>query len=169
MHEYPKTTFSGKPYILCQNSILESKYSRGVICKAWVDISGNPDVIAKLCKRCTALIADWPEEASKKKSGNNKPRGWFRMKEYVDPEGNVYVRGVLQPELKGTKSPTVVANKSKKPKMFRRQKTNLRNSLLCELHDIRRKLTSGEDIDFAIQMKLDKRRAEIEKQLDSLK
>jgi len=172
MHVYDKTTFGGKPYIRCQNSILESKYSRGEICNVWVDISGNPNVIAKLCKRCTALIAEWPEAASRKKPAVTKPKGWVKMKEYVDPEGNVYFRGVLQPELKGTKNPTVIVPKpakSKKVKLRKKQKSTLRNALLCELHDIRNRLASGEEIDFAVQMKLDKRRLEIEKELDSLK
>lgn len=33
-----------------------------------------------------------------------KPRGWHFMAEFVDDEGNVYHKGVLQPHLKGTKS-----------------------------------------------------------------
>ena len=35
-----------------------------------------------------------------------KPRGWALKKEFVDSEGNVYHKGILQPELKGTLPPT---------------------------------------------------------------
>ena len=37
-----------------------------------------------------------------------KPRGWHFMAEFVDSEGNVYFKGVEQPELKGTLSPTII-------------------------------------------------------------
>jgi len=37
-----------------------------------------------------------------------KPRGWHFMNEFVDSEGNVYHKGVEQPELKGTLTPTII-------------------------------------------------------------
>lgn len=33
---------------------------------------------------------------------DKKPRGWHFMKEFVDKSGNVYYKGVEQPELKNT-------------------------------------------------------------------
>jgi len=38
---------------------------------------------------------------------SDKPRGWHLKKEFVDKEGNVYFKGVEQPQLKGTKKPTI--------------------------------------------------------------
>jgi hypothetical protein len=43
------------------------------------------------------------------------------MEEYVDSDGNVFHKGVEQPELKGTKEPTVIVEKQKLSK-FERQK-----------------------------------------------
>ena len=37
-----------------------------------------------------------------------KPRGWHFMAEFVDSEGNVYFKGIEQPELKGSLSPTIL-------------------------------------------------------------
>lgn len=37
-----------------------------------------------------------------KKSEVRKPRGWHMKPLFVDTEGNVYYKGVEQPELKGT-------------------------------------------------------------------
>lgn len=36
------------------------------------------------------------------KNDVKKPRGWHFRAEYIDSEGNVYHKGVEQPELKGT-------------------------------------------------------------------
>lgn len=36
-----------------------------------------------------------------------KPRGWHFRPVYVDTLGNVYYKGVLQPELKGTMEPSI--------------------------------------------------------------
>jgi uncharacterized membrane protein len=35
-------------------------------------------------------------------NNDKKPRGWHFMKEFVDKSGNVYYKGVEQPELKNT-------------------------------------------------------------------
>ena len=40
------------------------------------------------------------------KTKTPKPRGWHFRPVYVDSEGNVYHKGVIQPELKGTLDPT---------------------------------------------------------------
>lgn len=43
-----------------------------------------------------------------KLSVKGKPRGWHLMSEYVDSDGNVFHRGVEQPQLKGTIPPTKI-------------------------------------------------------------
>ena len=44
-----------------------------------------------------------PVEDKPKLIESKKPRGWHLMNEFVDSEGNVYFKGVLQPNLKGTR------------------------------------------------------------------
>jgi len=36
-----------------------------------------------------------------------KPRGWHFRDEFVDSEGNVYHKGIIKPELKGTLPPSI--------------------------------------------------------------
>ena len=42
-----------------------------------------------------------------------RPAGWHFMNEFVDKDGNVFHKGVEQPKLKGTLSPTKVTPKKK--------------------------------------------------------
>ena len=52
---------------------------------------------------------DEVEVSEEVEAGNeiSKPRGWHFKKVYVDVEGNVYFRGIEQPELRGTLIPTI--------------------------------------------------------------
>ena len=45
-----------------------------------------------------------------------RPAGWHFMNEFVDKDGNVYHKGKLQPDLKGTLPPTKVSAPKKKTK-----------------------------------------------------
>ena len=45
-----------------------------------------------------------------------RPAGWHFMNEFVDKDGNVYHKGKLQPDLKGTLPPTKVSVPKKKTK-----------------------------------------------------
>ena len=45
-----------------------------------------------------------------------RPAGWHIMNEFVDKDGNVYHKGKLQPDLKGTLPPTKVSAPKKKTK-----------------------------------------------------
>jgi hypothetical protein len=49
-----------------------------------------------------------PAKKPAKKSVEGKPRGWHLMAEFVDSEGNVFHKGVEQPQLKGTIPPTKI-------------------------------------------------------------
>ena len=42
-----------------------------------------------------------------------RPAGWHFMNEFVDKDGNVYHKGKLQPDLKGTLPPTKIVPKKK--------------------------------------------------------
>jgi len=46
------------------------------------------------------------EKTTRVKSG--RPAGWHFMNEFVDKDGNVFYKGVEQPKLKGTLSPTKI-------------------------------------------------------------
>ena len=54
------------------------------------------------------------EKTTRIKSG--RPAGWHFMNEFVDKDGNVFHKGVEQPKLKGTLSPTKIkpAKKTKR-------------------------------------------------------
>lgn len=95
-------------YLMCENRSSESKYFKGKFCyqKMLVDDS----VTKVVCWKCVARMMPMPE--TKKPSGY--PRGWKFMNEFVDSEGNVYHKGILQEDLFGTLPPTEV-KESKKP------------------------------------------------------
>ena len=51
-----------------------------------------------------------------KRVSTGRPAGWHFMNEFVDKDGNVFYKGVEQPKLKGTLSPTKIkpAKKTKR-------------------------------------------------------
>ena len=51
------------------------------------------------------------EKPSRVSSG--RPAGWHFMNEFVDKDGNVFHKGKLQPDLKGTLPPTKIVPKKK--------------------------------------------------------
>ena len=76
-----------------------------------------------LCSYCVIMKVGLPEEKkTRKKSG--RPAGWHFMAEFVDKDGNVFHKGVEQPDLKGTLPPTKV-KPVKKKKTKRRTKEQI--------------------------------------------
>ena len=72
-----------------------------------------------ICWKCTQILAGAPDILLKKKKQEDgtkirRPRGWKFYKEFVDSDGNVFLRGVEQPKLKGKKKPTIIVPKNKK-------------------------------------------------------
>ena len=55
----------------------------------------------------------FPETEKPKREPTGRPAGWHWMKEYVDKWGNVFHRGVEQPDLKGTRPITLSKEKKK--------------------------------------------------------
>ena len=136
--EYDTRTIKGKRYMICQNSIPGGKYWEGHVCKSWSEVGNSTTAV--LCPACTNKLAAPPD------IGNNyvptgHPRGWQFMKEYVDKDGNVYYKGVLQPSLKGTRAITVVDTSTHKAKLTKQEKEQLRDSLLQQLVLVRGELT----------------------------
>lgn len=81
-------------------------------------IKTDSESISALCWRCLQAKVPAPPEINSINTNSNKPRGWALCKLFVDKDGTVFHKGIEQPELKGTLSPTKV----KKRKYTRKKK-----------------------------------------------
>jgi len=79
-------------------------------CNDYVTVS--EDAIAVTCGLCNAVSLPWPK-AVKQYKPTGRPPGWKFMNEFVDKDGTVFYKGVEQPKLKGTLTPTVVKPRKK--------------------------------------------------------
>ena len=107
---------------------VESKYNsfeedgvRYMQCKHCYDyVSVSDDIVAVTCSKCTTIIQlnKFPDTLPKshKKKSTGRPAGWHFMNEFVDKDGNVFHKGVEQPDLKGTLPPTKVKPPKKRKK-----------------------------------------------------
>lgn len=100
--------------IYCSNNSKDSKYFSGKICNNKVEVSETTE--KALCWACLVRLMGNPEPVKEVKKNTGFPRGWKFMNEFVDKDGNVYHKGVLQPKLKNTKPPTKVNKLEKKLK-----------------------------------------------------
>ena len=97
------------------------------------------DATAVTCHDCVQEMVDPIEIGGYKKS--DRPRGWTLMAEFIDKEGNVYHRGVEQPELKGTKEPTAVdKTKPSSKRMTKKEKQELVTTAAMKLHRLKKEL-----------------------------
>ena len=159
---------NGKTYMICRNSIVDTKYwawnilSKHPRCNEWVEV--GPNTTAVLCHKCVNKTVGPPEIRGGYKS-TGRMRGWQFMKEFVDMQGNVFHKGVEQPKLKGTLKPT--QPKPEKKKLSKLEKSALQDKLLEQMVEIRKTLKTAKfkkDIR-AGQVKLRK----IERQLKKLR
>tara|TARA_R100000700_G_C3160737_1_gene136901 strand:- start:1061 stop:1465 length:405 start_codon:yes stop_codon:yes gene_type:complete len=107
---------------------VESKYNsfkedgvRYMQCKHCYDYRAvSEDTVAITCSKCTTVIQlnKFPDTLPKshKKKSTGRPAGWHFMNEFVDKDGNVFHKGVEQPDLKGTLKPTKVKPPKKRKK-----------------------------------------------------
>lgn len=102
-----------------------------------VEIKVSPDVAKVLCATCIAEFSAAVEPPSQKKKKPGYPKGWRFMKEFVHEDGTVYHRGVEQPELKSTKTPTTIVEK---PKVSKRQRESEKQSLIEEYASLKKRL-----------------------------
>jgi|TARA_Y100000034_G_C6815511_1_gene366860 hypothetical protein len=98
-----------------------------------------------LCGTCVNETISWEDTMPKamlkeRNKSNQRPQGWHFMNEYVDKEGNIFHKGVEQPDLKGTKEPTIII---KKPKLSKREKEELRQKLAKDVYDLKQKLKNA--------------------------
>tara|TARA_Y100001973_G_scaffold5986_1_gene8331 strand:- start:396 stop:749 length:354 start_codon:yes stop_codon:yes gene_type:complete len=80
----------------------------------------SEDTVSVTCSKCTTIIQlnKFPDTLPKshKKKSTGRPAGWHFMNEFVDKDGNVFHKGVEQPDLKGTLKPTKVKPPKKRKK-----------------------------------------------------
>jgi hypothetical protein len=74
----------------------------------------DPQVESVLCWECTIKTVPYEEKAIPKKTGF--PPGWKIFPVYVHKNGDVYHRGKIQPELKGTLPITEVKQRKRRTK-----------------------------------------------------
>lgn len=97
----------------------------------------SEDTTATTCSDCVAELVD-PVEIGYKKS--DKPRGWTLKGVFVDKEGNVYHKGVEQPELKGSLKATETEKRIPSKRMTKNEKNELIGIAALNLHKLKRKL-----------------------------
>ena len=105
------------------NSFVENniRYMQCKTCGNYVANVGD-NAISVLCSNCIMTLI--PPQPSKRYIPTGKPPGWQWMTEFVDKDGNVYHRGVNQPDLRGT-LPSTKIKPRKKNKTKRRTKTQI--------------------------------------------
>tara|TARA_R110001592_G_scaffold67906_3_gene208085 strand:+ start:944 stop:1420 length:477 start_codon:yes stop_codon:yes gene_type:complete len=108
-------------------------------------VQTDVSAIATTCHECVReqYEKDFPYQAPKNYKGSGKPRGWAFMKEFVDKDGTVYHKGKEQPDLKGTLEPTKPKPVSKKPKMSRTQRANLKRQAMVTYHKLKKSLAKA--------------------------
>ncbi len=140
----------GKRYMICRNSIEDKNYwgwqilSKHSRCKEWSEV--GQDATAVLCYKCVNKTVG-PPEIKGGYISKGRMRGWQFMKEFVDPQGNVFHKGKEQPKLKGTLKPT--EPKPPKKKLSKQEKEDLKSSILQQMLLLRgqlKKATLKKDI-----------------------
>ena len=128
--EYVEYVQDGQRYLECRD------------CGTFV---ASSTATATTCHECVreAYEKEFPFEPTKQYSGSGKPRGWAFMKEYIDKDGNVFHKGKEQPKLKGTLKPTKPKPVSKKPKISKSQKRNLKNQAMITYHKLKKSLSKA--------------------------
>jgi len=94
------------------------------------------DAIEGTCYVCVIKATDIPKERKAKSS--NKLRGWKFMNVFVDEEGNVYHKGKIQLELKGT-LPQTEAKEIKK-QLNKKEKEKVKRQAGAVIEDLKKEL-----------------------------
>ena len=144
-HKFNTKIINGKLYMKCRNSVIDTNYWAWQIlgnkprCNEWAPVSA--DATAVLCYRCVSQTVGPPQIKGGYVS-KGRPRGWQFMKEFVDPQGNVFHKGKEQPQLKGTMEPTKV-DKTPKKKLSKQEKHDLRDQILQQMAMVRGELKNA--------------------------
>ena len=115
-------------------------------CKSCNDYVSNvsEDAISITCGICNAVKIPWPK-AIKQYKPTGRPAGWQWMNEFVDNDGNVFHKGVEQPNLKGTLKPTKVKPQKKRKKVNKDSKMFARAEAYKEKQKLKKALNKQKD------------------------
>ena len=101
---------NGVPYMDCK---ITGEPVRNVSTDT-VSVIGNSALTGMLHKK-------FPDTGKPAYKPTGRPSGWHFMNEFVDKDGNVFHKGVEQPDLKGTLPPTKVEPKKKTKRRTKEQ------------------------------------------------
>tara|TARA_R100001377_G_C3170387_1_gene102861 strand:- start:341 stop:871 length:531 start_codon:yes stop_codon:yes gene_type:complete len=150
-HNFKTKRKDGKTYMICRNSIEDTSYNlwsfleKHPRCNEWSET--GPSTSAILCWRCVNKTVG-PPEIKGGYISKGRPRGWQFMKEFVDPQGNVFHKGKEQVTLKGTLNPTIIDVTPKK-KLSKQDKEELKTSIYQQISMVKgnlKKATFKKDI-----------------------
>ncbi len=97
------------------------------------------DTTAVTCHHCVNEMVEGPAFSTRRVS-SGRPAGWHFMAEYVDKDGNVFHKGIEQPDLKGTKEPSVI---DKKEKISKNERNNIINEANIKVHKLKKTLAKA--------------------------
>jgi hypothetical protein len=125
--------------------------------KCGSDMRISFDSVEGVCWRCVCVMT--PPDLSLLKQPSQiipsgKPRGWQKMKLFVDKSGDCYIKGILQPALKDSLPETVKKEKSKR--ISKKQKISTKHSEGAIIFDLKKKLqiTKSEKSKLKIQSEI---------------
>ena len=139
IHKFKTKKRDGKTYMICRNSIEDKNYWAWQIlgskprCNRWSEVGEGTTAV--LCSNCVCQTVGPPQIKGGYVS-KGRPRGWQFMKEFVDPQGNVFHKGKEQPKLKGTLEPTKI-DKTPKKKLSKQEKHDLKTQILQQMVMVR--------------------------------
>ena len=135
--DYKSYTEDGQRYMICQNSVADGIWWKGIYCYEWIKVTEGTTAV--LCHRCVNKVTEPPTITPRYKP-TGRPKGWQWMNEYVDKDGNVFHKGIEQPKLKGTLPITVVAVKKKRKRLTKVEREAQNRKLMAELYDLKKRL-----------------------------
>ncbi len=144
-HKFKTKRKDGKRYMICRNSIVDQKHWSFQFlgdkprCNRWSEV--GEDSTAVLCYKCVCQTVGPPEIKGGYVS-KGRPRGWQFMKEFVDPQGNVFHKGKEQPKLKGTLQPTKI-DRTPKKKLSKQEKQDLKDQIMQQMAMVRGQLKNA--------------------------
>ena len=115
---------NGVPYMDCR---VTGEPVRNVSTDA-VSVMGSRAINGQLHKL-------FPDTSKPSYKPTGRPAGWHFMNEFVDGDGNVFHKGVEQPDLKGTLPPTKV-----KPVKKKKTKRRSKEEILLARHEKKKKV-----------------------------
>ena len=108
---------------------------------------GDDAVSVRCSNEVNSKMAKMFPEVIKAKS-TGRPSGWHFMTEFVDKDGNVFYKGVEQPKLFGTLSPTKVKPKKKTVRKDKEaialERYKKKKSILRKVKQLQKKVISEE-------------------------